>query len=202
MADAGALVGCLRSVQRLLDLGFDGFGHDGFARPVRAFVVRTEDVKNPAGNQDGLRPPGVSLWPYRVGLNRAVRSAWSAVGHVDGRVHLPVDLHFLLTPWGDNGDDELLVLGRAMLTLEANPILLGPRLDPSAAWAAAEALQIVCADAESDGVATLFDATDAPFKVSVPYIARVVRLETAAAQGGDDVGTVLTGVTATARGAP
>src|SRR5438105_4036133 len=99
----------------------------------RAVLIRTDDFQpNTAGRL--ITPPCISVFLYRAELNRMMRPAWSAVGSLDGQLHVPIDLHFLLTAWADNAEDELRILGRAMECVEATPILTGPLLHPSGRW--------------------------------------------------------------------
>ena len=71
---------------------------------------------------------GVSLCLYRVALNGLGRNLPPRRAD-DGslcRPSLPVDLHFLITPWASNAEHELRILGRAMECLESNPVISGP----------------------------------------------------------------------------
>ena len=81
-----------------------------------------------------------------------MRAAWSAVGADDGRSHLPLDLHFLLTPWASNAEHEQRILGTRDAGLEDVPIVHGPTLDVSArrGWAPDEALQIVAEEMSTE----------------------------------------------------
>ena len=82
-------------------------------------VVRTDDFGN-FGSAAGslIRFPSLTLFCYRVDVNRTMRSPWSAVGHVDDSAHLPVDIHFLLTPFDSDAEAELRILGAAMQCLD------------------------------------------------------------------------------------
>jgi len=90
----------------------------GFAEPpvpvdgrvTRAFLVRTEDFDQTSLSTVIVRP-ALSVFLYRVDFNKTMRAAWSQVTAHDGRPHLPLDLHFLLTPWGDNAEAESAILG-------------------------------------------------------------------------------------------
>jgi hypothetical protein len=73
-----------------------------------------------------------------------MRAAWSGVGHRDGRSHLPLDLHFLVTAWAGNPEHEQVLLGRTLQVFEMLPILSGPLLLCHGEWAAGEAAPRLC----------------------------------------------------------
>jgi hypothetical protein len=126
-----------------------------------------------------------------------MRAAWSAAAEQDGRSHLGLDLHYLLTPWAENAEDDHRVLGRAMQILETTPILSGPMLHSSGEWAAGESIQIVLEEVSTEAVMRIFDSLPTDYRLSVPYIARVMRLDGRVAAPEPPVITSITGITAT-----
>jgi hypothetical protein len=183
MPDYDSIAATGRSVVRLLNHCFsETQTSDAEPHPVfnntRATLIRTEDLQPGTVNEDAamLGPRAVSILFYRVDIDRSMRAPWSAVGHDEGRAHLPLGLHFLLTPWAENAEYELLLLGRAMQCLEIHPILTGPLLDPVGSWEPGDAIQITVADMTTEDVMRTFDSLPVDFKLSVPYVARVIRL--------------------------
>lgn len=173
MADYLSLAAAARSLEKLLNHDFD------VEKPVpgkttKAVLVRTEDLD--LGSPGIIVPPALSIFVYRVDVNRTMRAAWSAVGSQDGRAHLPLDLYLLLTPWAENADFELRILGRAMSCLDSNPILTGPLLDPLGSWAPGEAIQISLADLTTEDLMRTFDSLPVDYQLSVLYVARVITL--------------------------
>ena len=138
--------------------------------------MRSEDFAG-TGADAVIHRPALSILLYRVDCNATMRAAWSAVGSQNGRAYLPLDLHFLLTPWADNAEYELRILGCAMTSLEATPHLSGPLLDPLGDWAANEVVQLCLDDVATEDVMRIFDSLPVDYKLSVGYVARVVRLE-------------------------
>ncbi len=182
-----------KSIERLLNARFES--DDPIAgRTVKAVLVRTDDFET-GSTASVIKPPAISLFLYRVDFNKAMRAAWSSVGSQEGRPHLPLDLHFLLTPWADNAEHEQQILGRAMQCLEAMPVLSGPLLDPSGNWAPNEAIQVVLEDMTTEALMRTFDSLSADFRLSVPYIARPVRIDGDAIPPAT-VTTVLAGIAA------
>jgi hypothetical protein len=174
VANAQSVAATGKSIERLLDACFAGKRFSG--APARTALIRTEDFDRDAALTD--RPgTGISIFLHRVDVNGTMRSAWSGVSGRDGQVHLPLDLHFLLTPWATNAEDEHHILGIAMECLETHPILTGPLLDAAAGWAPGEAVQLMVEDLPGDALMRMFDSLPSSFRLSVGYVARVVRID-------------------------
>jgi hypothetical protein len=164
------------SLERLLTGAFRTPHPLGGGPTVKAVLIRTEDFDAPGTPASSIQPPALSIYLYRVDFNKAMRAGWSAVGSVDGRSHLPLDLHFMITPWAGNADWELRILGRAMQVLETYPSLSGPLL-AGTAWGAGDSVQVVMEEVSTEAVMRTFDSLPHDYKLSVPYVARVVRLD-------------------------
>ncbi|HUE96980.1 MAG TPA: Pvc16 family protein [Longimicrobiaceae bacterium] len=179
MANFESLASAATSVERFLNACFQDGGPVSNGTTARASLVTTEDFETPGGL--GARIPGfgISIFPFRIELNRVMRPAWSAAGSRSGRGHLPLDLHLLLTPWGSSPEYELRVLGRAMQCLEEMPILSGPLLDTSGGWEPADAVQVILGEISPEEIARTFDSLPHGYKLSVAYLLRVVRVDTA-----------------------
>ncbi len=174
MASYRALASVGKSVAALLDACFREELPLGPTRPAQAKLVSARDFE--AGEGSELPDTGVSVFVYRVDVNETTRAAWSAVASLDGTSQLPLDLHFLLTPWASNAEDELTLLGCAMRCVEDTPILSGPLLDPAAGWEGGEAVQVLFGHITTEEVMRTFDSLPHDYQLSVPYVARVVRV--------------------------
>jgi hypothetical protein len=164
----------------------------------KAVLVRTSDFES--GNlPNAIGSPALSIFLYRVDFNKVMRAAWSATSERDGRAHLALDLHYLITPWGENAVDEQRILGRAMQCLETTPILTGPLLHSSGEWDAGESIQVVLEEVSSEAVMRMFDSLPTDYRLSVPYIARVMRLDGRVAAPEGPVITAITGITPTTK---
>ena len=118
-------------------------------------------------------------------------------GSQDGVPHFAVDLHFLLTPWADNAEFEQRILGKAMQCLETTPQLSGPLLHPSADWAANETVQVVSEDIPPEAMLRAFDSLPTDYRLSVAYVARVVRIDGREATPTPPATTVVAGAVPT-----
>lgn len=136
----------------------------------RALLIQSEDLD--PGSPVLIRPV-LSLLLYRVDFNKTMRASWSAVGSVDGKTYLPVDLHYLFTAFADNADHEHRLIGRAMQILEELGSLSGPLLHPDGDWSASEAVQLYLEDIPTDDLMRTFESLACDFRLSIPYIARI-----------------------------
>ncbi len=193
MADFSAVAGACLSVQRMLTAQFNLTQPLGANTRTKVVLARTADL-DPNRLTEAIGSPALALFLYRVDFNKAMRAAWSAVGYRDDRAHLPLDLHFLLTPFGDNAEFEYRILGRALEAIETMPILSGPLLQPGTDWAADEAVQLVMEDISTEAIMRTFDSLPIDYRLSVPYIARIVRIDSRVANVDPRVMTRVAGM--------
>lgn len=200
MANSTSIAAVARSIESLLSTRFgELFASDPstFRALPAVKVVRSEDFADVDASPNAeIRFPTLAIFVYRVDVNRTMRAPWSAVAHHDGDVHLPVDIHFLLTPFDSDADAELRILGAAMECLELSPVLSGPRLHPQGGWDVGEAIQIVNEDLVTEDVLRTFDTLPTDFRLSVAYVARVCRITTPDEPTHPDVLVGVRGLTA------
>lgn len=175
MAGFAGIAAAGKSIEMLLTAGFEEF------QPVtgsntRAVLVHTVDFET-TNVSNNIGSPALSIFLYRVDFNKVMRAALAATSAQDGRSHLGLDLHYLITPWAGNAEDEHRVLGSAMQTLESTPILSGPLLHSSGEWDGGESIQIVLEEVSTEAVMRTFDSLPTDYRLSVPYIARIMRLD-------------------------
>jgi hypothetical protein len=197
MADFDAIASVGVSLQRLLS--------DAFAQPpepvpgqvTRAALVRTDDFARGVGTR--ITPNCCTVFLYKVEPNRTMRAAWSGVGSHDGLARLPLDLHFLLTAFGTAPEFEHRILGRALQVLDSTPVLTGPLLGGGGGWAPHEAVHLQLDELALDQQMRIFDQIPGDFRLSLAYLARVVRLDGRTAFPLPTVTTVVSGLTPSAK---
>jgi hypothetical protein len=185
-----------RSIEMLLNSSFEEDPVPVDGKSTRAVLVRTNDFDTTNG-ATRIGSSALSIFLYRVDFNKVMRAAWSATSGQDGRSHLGLDLHYLITPWEENAEAEHLVLGRAMQCLEETPILSGPLLHSSGDWNAGESIQLVLEEISTEAVMRIFDSLPTDYRLSVPYIARVMRLDGRVAAPEGPVVTAIIGAVPT-----
>lgn len=119
----------------------------------------------------------LTLYLYRVTVNEHLRQQRPGVMSPEQQAPLGLDLHFLLTAWAHNAQDELRPLAWAMRQLYQHPILDASSLSPEAGWGADEVIQIIPSELSNEDMMRIWDALEPAYRLSVSYIARLVRLD-------------------------
>ena len=146
---------------------------NGLSLPACAFSLVSS-------GQLAATPPdlsGLTLYLYRVTVNEYQRQQRPDRMSPDQQAPLGLDLHFLLTMWADKAEDELVPMAWAMRQLYEHPILDASSLSPEAGWAADEVVQIIPSELSVHDMMRIWDAFEASYRLSVSYIARLVRLD-------------------------
>lgn len=199
MANSTAVAAVALSLQALLERCFTELeaADDTAFRALPAVpIVRSDDFAQVGSSPSSvIRFPSLTIFCYRVDVNRVMRGPWSAVAHHDGTVHLPLDIHFLLTPFDTDAEAELRILGATMQCLEQQPVLAGPRLHPLGNWDTRESIQLVCEDLVTEDVLRTFDTLPTDFRLSVAYLARITRIDAPDEPARPDVVTAVRGLT-------
>jgi hypothetical protein len=123
------------------------------------------------------RGPAISLWLYRVTHNEHLRNAPRRPDHNHLAPPLHLDLHYLLTVWADNALAEHTLITWAMDRLHRNPVLDASTLSPEGGWSADDRLQVLPEEMPTEEMMRLWDAVDPGYRLSVPYVVRVVRVD-------------------------
>jgi Pvc16 N-terminal domain len=139
-----------------------------------------------SGELAGPEPEGtrITLYVYKLTSNEHQRQQRSPREAGGQPVPLGLDLHFLLTSWASNAQDELITLAWAMRQLYQYPLLDAAALSPEAGWAQDEVIQLIAAELSTEDMMRIWDALLPPYRLSVSYIARLVRLDPDAAPVG------------------
>ncbi len=144
--------------QPMPDCGFELFSSGQLAAPV----------------DDTVR---ITLYLYRVTVNEHTRQQRPGLMSPEQQAPLGLDLHFLLTAWASTAQSELVPLAWAMRQLYQQPILDASSLSPEAGWGPDEVIQVIPAELPTEELMRIWDALDPPYRLSVSYIARMVRLD-------------------------
>lgn len=175
MAGFAAIAAAGKSIERMLTAAFADVPPIT-GKTTRAVLARTTDFEH-KNIATSIGSPALSIYLYRADFNKTMRASWSAIGNQDGLGHLALDLHFLLTAWADNAEFEHRIIGRAMQALETTPVLGGPLLDASGGWAPTETVSLVLEEISTEAVMRTFDSLPTDYRLSIPYIARMVRID-------------------------
>ncbi len=172
MANYRAIGAACEAVVRLLQLAWRPELFNNTSLQFK--VYRTGDFSSPMN-------AGVSLFLYRVMIN-GVRRTYPAKPTPEGeprRPQLPLDLYFILTPWAKEASLEQAILGWMMRTIEDNPTIPSGFLNSVTAgvFDDEETLELVPGQLTNEEMFRIWDVLPSDFQISVPFIARVVRID-------------------------
>ncbi len=118
----------------------------------------------------------LSLYLYRVTMNEYLRNA-PRDPTTGAPPPLALDLHYLLNVWSDQAVVEHAVLGWAMRELYQHETLSPSDLTADGGWEPADLIQVIPAELSTEDLMRVWDAITLPYRLSVSYIARVVRID-------------------------
>ncbi|WP_412543344.1 DUF4255 domain-containing protein [Longispora sp. K20-0274] len=194
MAGHRALVAAGRSIVDLLNRRFDDLIPAGDRRPV-AVLAGTADFDQVNSSPTAvIRFPAISVYCYRISVDRETRAGWSAVASTDGIPRIPLRMHILFAAWDTVVESELEWLGLTAQVIESESILTGPTLHPSGEWEPGDAIQVVPDELALDSLSEAFQALTTDYRLSLPYVARVIRIHGRREQVTEPVATVGTAV--------
>lgn len=125
---------------------------------------------------------GVSLFLYRIvpcGVSRMPPGPVRVNGGASDTL-LPVDLYFILTVWGGEASLQHTIAGWMMRVLEDHPIFSAAILNAvvPASFRADETVEVCLAELTNEDLLRMWDTlVQNVYQLSVPYVARVVRIE-------------------------
>ncbi len=152
------------------------------ARPKPEFANAQFELYQAANFQSPM-DEGVSIFLYRVSMNGARRNLPPAP-RPDGRRRrppLPIDLHFLLTPWAKSPAKQQRLLGWLVRALEDLPILPAGLLNSVSPepniFQPVETIELIHDPVSFQDVFNIWESLKAKIQPSVTYAARMVTIE-------------------------
>ncbi len=133
-------------------------------------------------SQSPPQQPGVFLSLYRISPNSSPRIPSGRV-MPNGRrqkTQLPLDLYFLLTAWCDDSITQQLITGWMMRIMEDTPILPANQLngEDGDVFRPDETVEISLIELTIEDMVRIWETlTDSKYYLSVPYVAKNVRIE-------------------------
>ena len=173
MANYRALSVTCDTVARLLEASYGPALLEG--TPLQFEVYGTKDFQEPM-------KAGVSVFPYRVLSNGTFRSPPSKRVTAEGVRYPPqmaLDLHFLVTAWGPTASLEMSILGWALRVLEDRSVLAAALLNgvSPGTFHDDESVEVIPGDLPMEDMMRIWDGLPRDYQTSVPYVARVLRIE-------------------------
>ena len=134
----------------------------------------------------------VSIFLHRVTVDENFRAAGRLQDSSTKQPAIFLDLHYLLTYWGTSAQAEQTILGWTLQQLQSAPILDRTVLSSDPGWDATESVQLVLADLSLEDILRIWDALGPKYRLSVAYVARVVRIDRSLTPSGPVVATRFT----------
>jgi hypothetical protein len=175
MANRYAILATAKAIRRLLS---DACPKDDF--PNAEFrILQAADIEKPAPQGEGI-----SIYLYHVTANISRRNMPARILPNGKRTRppLPLDLHFLLTPWSGSADTQLGLLGWAMRVLDDTPIIPANYLNydfpGKEIFHPDETVELIFNPISMQDMAPLWeDLHQVKIMPSVTYVARLVPIE-------------------------
>ena len=119
----------------------------------------------------------VLIMLYRTSMNQHLRNVGRTFDTRTRPAPLSVDLHFLVSFWATSADNEHLVLAWTLRHLHDVPVLDSSILSREAAWGPEDAIQLIPEEIATEELMRIWDTLEPKYRLSVSYIARVVRID-------------------------
>lgn len=167
---------------------------NAYPEPFRSDIPCTFDVLSSSqiADETGFDPPALTLYLYRITLNEHLRNARGPTASGAPAGALSLDLHYLLTAWGDTARDEHIVMTWALQELHRRPVLDLSSLSPLGGWGPGDFVQLIPAELTTEDLMRIWDALTPSYRLSVSYIARTVHIDLPDAAGLPVVATRFT----------
>jgi hypothetical protein len=155
-------------------------GLSGVVSPTDIFLSTPDEMKT-------LQPlvPTVTVFLYHVSLNAELRNALPPSGK-GGRPQLPLELHYLLTPWAKEISDTHKIVGYMLGTLYQKSTLVRAELQGSS-WASDDTAQLLLESLPIEDHYSIWEPTEIPYRLSLSYLVRVMSLEAGPASAAPPV---------------
>ena len=173
MADHRAIQAVCDTVIYLLESQYDPMDFQGTPLEFKTYLA--SDFAKPMD-------AGVSLFLYRIYTNGAHRTPAGRL-NPDGRrnrTQLPLDVHFLLTAWAKHASLQHAIAGWMMRVLEDTPSLPAGLLNRTFAnvFHSDETIEVATTELTTEELFRIWEViANNAYQISVPYVARVVRIE-------------------------
>ena len=173
MADYTAIYAVGNSLTQYLENSFPQELRSKYPSVKFQLVASSQIAEEDQSNLDQV----VSIFLHRITIDENFRAATRIQDDPKKKPVLFLDLHYLITYWGIDPQAEQTILGWTMQQLQLSPILDNSILTPSNIWDPTESIQLVPADLSLEDILRIWDALGPKYRLSVCYIARVVRID-------------------------
>jgi Pvc16 N-terminal domain len=135
-----------------------------------------------------LPRPACTIFLYRVAVNSVMRNGPRVVVRpgVTSRPLLPIDLSYLVTPWGQTPEDEHQILGVVLQALYDNSEL-GFESLLGDSWLPDDSVQLVLETLPIEEHFCIWDTVGMPYRLSATYRAQIIGIAPAVVESAPPV---------------
>lgn len=126
----------------------------------------------------------VTLYLYRVAVDEHTRNIAPPNRAHDRPMPLSVALYFLVIVWADDALAEQTLTAWVMSQLNQHPILDQSNLSAAGGWAREDVVHFLPFELSNEDLMRIWDALTPSYRLSIPYVARVVRIDPEEADAG------------------
>lgn len=175
MADYRAIRAVGESLMGLLESSYRPEDFNDIVADFRMFTSRDFTNNNAITN-------GASLFMYRLFCNGVYRTPPGRIGENGMRMdsQLPLELHFLITVWGGEASYQYELAGWIMRVLEDSPMFPSAVLNSTTpnVFRSDETVDFTLAELSTEDLFRIWDVLGVnAYQLSIPYVARVVNIE-------------------------
>jgi Pvc16 N-terminal domain len=174
LADYTAIYAVGNSLAQFLESSFPTGLRNQYSSVKFQLVSSSQVAEEDTTSLDSL----VTIFLHRITYDENFRSATRIPDQPNKQAVLFLNLHYLITYWGNDPQAEQTILGWTMMQLQTTPILDKSILTPPGIWDTTESIQLVPADLSLEDILRIWDALGPKYRLSIAYVARVVRIDT------------------------
>ena len=119
----------------------------------------------------------VTLYLYSISKNKYPQCKPGENRSREALFSLSIDLHYLIIVWANSALVEHSLIAWVMSQLNQHPILDMSTLSSEGGWLPNDQVHIVPTELSTEDLMRIWDALTPSYRLSVPYIARVIRID-------------------------
>jgi len=178
MANIAAIPSVGKSLATYLDRAYRASTFpEGLTQPNCSFRLMSVGDLKAASIDVAIDSAEVLILLYRVNMNEHLRTSGRPAAPDMDPPPLSVDLHYLLCFWAGSAEIEQLVLSWTLRQMHETPVLDASVLSSEAAWASDDVIQLIPEEITNEDLMRLWDALEPNYRLSLSYIARVIRID-------------------------
>lgn len=161
------------------------FLRDTYPEPLRTdHPCEFRQVSSAELAEAGDMETAVTLYLYRVTVDEHTRNTPPPHRVHERPMPLSVALYFLVIVWADDALAEQTLTAWVMSQLDQHPVLDRSNLSAAGGWAREDVVHFLPIELSNEDLMRIWDALEPSYRLSIPYVARVVRIDPSEVDAG------------------